>query len=186
MGKFAFFNSASNKQELPYYNELGDFVLQNQQNVSVAKSNLLGSVWVANFIFTRCAGPCPKMTMQMKELHEDLKDEGIGFVSFSVDSNYDKPEILRRYIKKMQVDDTGWFFLTGDQKVIHDLSIAHFLLGVTEIPKEEREKLDQGFNHSTKFALVDAEGYVRGYYDSTSDKSMHQLKRDAKKLKKQS
>jgi protein SCO1/2 len=184
LGKFAIFQSISQKEALPYYNELGNFVLENQNAEKVDHASLEGRVWIADFIFTRCGGPCPDMAIQMKKLHAKLSKEGVGFLSFSVDPQYDTPEILKRYIKKLEIDDTHWFFLTGDQEKIHELSIQHFLLGVTEIPEEQRVTIEQGFNHSTKFALVDKEGFLRGYYDSLDSNSMRQLARDAKALAK--
>lgn len=184
LGKFVIFQSIPHEETLPFYNELGDFVLENQNAEKIDRDSLKGRVWVADFIFTRCGGPCPEMTVQMKKLHEELSEQGIGFLSFSVDPQYDTPEILKRYIKKFQIDDTLWFFLTGEKEKIHELSIQHFLLGVTEIPESQREKIEQGFNHSTKFALVDKKGFLRGYYDSTDPNSMRQLVRHARGLAK--
>jgi protein SCO1/2 len=44
----------------------------------VSSSNLQGKIWVANFIFTRYAGPCPVMTNRMAELNQALGEKSKG------------------------------------------------------------------------------------------------------------
>ena len=39
---------------------------------TVRKADLLGKVWVASFVFTRCTGPCPQVTATMARLQSDL------------------------------------------------------------------------------------------------------------------
>jgi len=41
-------------------------------NAAVTLTELRGKVWIADIIFTRCTGPCLKMTRQMKELQDAL------------------------------------------------------------------------------------------------------------------
>lgn len=175
-------NAVKVVQQMPVYNTIGDFALMNQKEQPVTNESMRGKVWMANFIFTRCGGPCPRMTNRMKSLQDQLADTDVYSVSFSVDPAYDTPARLKIYADKFKVDHHTWFFLTGEKEQIHRLSIQHFLLGVDEIPEEERERLDQGFNHSTKFALVDQEGQIRGYYDSEDDESMQTLMKHAKAL----
>src|ERR1041385_6339598 len=57
---------------LPIYGQVADFSLTNQSGGRVSLADLRGQVWVADIIFTRCPGPCARMTRQMKELQDAL------------------------------------------------------------------------------------------------------------------
>ena len=57
---------------LPVLGQVADFMLTNQSSQTVTLSDLRGHVWVADIIFTSCAGPCPRMTKQMKALQDGL------------------------------------------------------------------------------------------------------------------
>lgn len=166
-------------EKFPVYNEIGDFELTERSGSRVGKHDLLGHVWIADFIFTRCGGPCPKMTAHMKNLETALAGQDVKLVSFSVDPEFDTPEQLRIYADRFGAGAETWYFLTGDKDRIHQLSRQHFLLGLTEVAEEDREALDQSIMHSTRFALVDKQGRVRGYYESTEAESLQQLVRDA-------
>ncbi len=48
-----------NSEKFPVYSEIGDFQLTERSGSRVGKHDLLGRVWIADFIFTRCGGPCP-------------------------------------------------------------------------------------------------------------------------------
>src|SRR5579859_2367114 len=57
---------------LPVYGQVADFSLTNQEGRAISLADLRGHVWVADIIFTRCPGPCLKMTRQMKGLQAAL------------------------------------------------------------------------------------------------------------------
>ena len=71
---------------------------------------------------------------------------------------------------------------TGDKAQIFRLSSQHFHLGVEDIPPQEREAADQGVRHSSKFALVDGQGAIRGYYDLEDQNASAKLIQDARGL----
>ncbi|MCC7147190.1 MAG: DUF420 domain-containing protein [Phycisphaeraceae bacterium] len=60
--------------ELPVLGEVGNFVLTDQDGAAFGLSQLKGQVWVADFVFTRCQGTCPAMTMQMGRLQGKLAE----------------------------------------------------------------------------------------------------------------
>src|SRR5260370_23251350 len=67
------FRSRTNESAtLPVLGQVADFTLTNQNGRAVSLADLRGHVWVADIIFTRCAGPCPRMTRQMKEVEKAL------------------------------------------------------------------------------------------------------------------
>ena len=50
---------------LPVLFEVPDFSLTNQTGKTIGRADLSGKVWIADIIFSRCAGPCPEMTRRM-------------------------------------------------------------------------------------------------------------------------
>lgn len=132
--------------------------------------DLHGKVWIANFIFTRCSGICPIMSGNMKRIAAQMPQEDIRFVSFTVDPEFDKSEVLAQYAKRFG-EDPRWHFLTGSKSELHELSQQHFRLGVTEE--------GQAVMHSSKFVLVDREGDIRGYFDSEASEFPAALLKEA-------
>jgi len=166
--------STESTSRLAVHNELPDFYLTDQHRVPVGLATLLGKVWVADFIFTRCVTICPPMTTEMAALQEEFATEGLHFVSFSVDPKRDTPEVLSRYAARYGADRNRWSFLTGEKESIYQLAHAGFNLAAGH----------QGSDilHSTRFVLVDRYGQVRGYYDSRSKEALQQLRWDIKTL----
>ncbi len=163
--------------------EVGDFTLTERGGKTVSRADLLGKVWIADFIFTRCAGICPLMSGKMKILQDRIgSKENLRFVSFSVDPEYDTPEVLAKYAERYKADPEKWIFLTGDKKTIHGLSLQHFHLGVGDIPEEERSAPDQMVSHSSRFVLVDGAGKIRGYYNTDEPSALEKLAADALKI----
>ncbi len=80
-----------------------EFTFTAQDGSKVFTADLKGKVWVANFIFTRCAGPRPVMTSRMAEINDAIKAKGaeVALVSMTVDPDYDSPEILKSYGEKV-------------------------------------------------------------------------------------
>ena len=79
-------------QRLPIYGQIADFALTNQNGSVVSLADLRGRVWIADIIFTRCPGPCLKMTRQMKELQDALPaDCQAKLVTLTTDPDFDTP-----------------------------------------------------------------------------------------------
>jgi len=156
---------------------LPDFSFTERSGQALSRGDLLGSVWIADFIFTSCAGPCPQMSRHMQRLQEDLSElEPLRLVSFSVDPERDTPEVLRAYGERYDADPQRWLFLTGPMDRIYDIAIKGFKITV-EAARENNEII-----HDTRFILVDAEGTIRGYYDSASADDLQRLRQDASEL----
>ena len=137
---------------------------------------LKGRVWIADFIFTSCAGTCPQMTEKMRLLQNSLPGE-IQLVSISVDPLRDRPSILADYAKKTGAQAGRWHFLTGSPAEIGPLVQKGFRLSYAEGGSPE-----EPVTHSVRFVLVDREGGIRGYYDSTDPKAIQQLLKEATQL----
>src|SRR6266487_6271797 len=87
---------AERTRALPVYGKIADFTLTNQNDQAVSLTNLRGQVWVADVIFTRCAGPCLKMSRQMKDLQDALPAKSqFKLVTLTTDPDFDTPSVLR-------------------------------------------------------------------------------------------
>lgn len=160
------------------YHTVPEFAYINQDSVWVDSKNLKKKVWVADFFFTHCPSICPPMTSNMKRLNtktKDLKDQ-VQFLSFSIDPDRDTPTRLREYIKLYGIEADNWHFFTGEEEETHLLA-KDFFNGA-----ERDEEIDGGFGHTSYFAIVDTDGYVRGIYDGTDTKQVDLLEQDLRKL----
>src|SRR5690625_1095826 len=73
------------------------FTTQDGDNLSL--DDLEGEWWIADFIFTNCTTVCLPMTANMSTLQNRLVEEDISLqlISFSVDPDYDSPNVLKQY-----------------------------------------------------------------------------------------
>ena len=164
------------KSLLPEFGSVPEFSLTTESNSPFSRTQLLGKVTIADFIFTQCAGSCPVMTMKMGELQDTFKfAPELEFVSFSVDPETDTPAVLREYASNHNAISGKWFFLTGQKKIIYDLTKQGFHLGL-DIEGEN------AIIHSQKIVLIDGKGTIRGYYDSDDENAMKGLIHDARIL----
>lgn len=153
-------NALSNRP-LPSYGAIPPFHLVNQDGQPFDSEQLAGKIWIADFIFTTCPGPCPIISTRMSELQKPLGKSDVRFVSFTVDPEKDTPEVLRAYADKLRKEPFRWDFLTGPIDAIASLSRDGFKLALAEGAEP-----GSGPVHSTRFVLVDRRGIIRGYYDA--------------------
>lgn len=151
-----------------------NFSLTNQQGELLALSDMLGKIWVADFIFTNCPTICPAMTQEMARLQSEFVADPVYFVSFSVDPDRDTSEVLSRYAAEYGADDRRWHFLTGEKESIYELAKGGFSLAAGHKGSE--------ILHSTRFVLVAPDGHIYGRYDSRSKPAMLRLRRDVNAL----
>jgi protein SCO1 len=157
-------------QPLPVYGQIADFTLTNQNGHAVSLADLRGKVWVADIIFTRCPGPCLKMTKQMKALQDALPPGSpTKLVSLTTDADFDTPPVLKTYTERFQADPQRWMFLTGTKKDIANLAIDSLKLTAIEKKPEERESPQDLFVHSTIFVIADKRGQLRGVFETTGE-----------------
>jgi protein SCO1/2 len=144
---------------------VAEFELTDQDGLPFKRSDLQGKIWVVDFVFTRCSGPCAKMTERMRTISNHLKDEpDVGFLSFSVDPEFDTPEILSGYARRYRADTTRWKFLTGDKDEIFELATKSFFVTV-----EDPEAGSNQVIHSERFVVLDGEGFVRAFHHAQID-----------------
>jgi len=155
-------------RSLPIYGQVSDFTLTNQNGQAVSLADLRGKVWVADIIFTRCAGPCPQMTRQMAELQAALPaDSPVQLVTLTTDPGFDTPPVLNQYARQFGANLDRWTFLTGTKREIANLAAGGLKLSAAEVKPEERAAPEDLFIHSTIFVVVDKQARLRGVYETT-------------------
>ena len=174
---FVFLFACKAKPAVVKYGMAPEFTLTERSKRTVTKKDLAGKVWVADFIFTHCAGACPIMSSHMRKLQDQLFED-IRLVSFSVDPSNDTPEVLTEYANRYGADRDRWLFLTGDPEGIQKLTMGGFKLALDPTSGTEAEPI----THSSRFVLVDREGAIRGYYGTEDAKALDHLVKDANNL----
>jgi cytochrome oxidase Cu insertion factor (SCO1/SenC/PrrC family) len=144
------------------FNAVDPFTLVDSAGRTVTRETLLGKPWIAGFVFTRCTGPCPLVTSNMRKAQDMLAQDDVRLVTISVDPEFDTPEVLATYAKGVGADMQRWLFLTGTPEAVRELSRTSFML---PIEKEAGRPVGESIVHRTNLTVVDARGVVRGYYD---------------------
>ena len=160
------------------YGVVPAFQLTNQDRQPFGSAQLNGKIWIADFIYTMCPGPCPMISSRMGELQKPLRDTDVKLVSFSVDPQHDTPAVLRDYADKLNAQAGRWHFLTGDKDTIYRLAREGFKLATLEGEAT-------GPIHSTRMVLVDRSGTIRGYYDATDADAVTRLLADTNHLRRE-
>jgi len=166
--------NALRQRTVSSYGSVPEFTLMNQDGKNFGSVDLRGKIWIADFVYSTCPGPCPMISSRMSELQKPLEKTDVHLVSFSVDPAKDTPEVLRGYAEKLHAEPGRWDFLTGPQSAIYNLSRDGFKLAVGE---------EKGVPiHSTRMILVDRRGAIRGYYDAVEPDAVTKLVADTTHL----
>lgn len=166
--------NALRQRTVSAYGNVPEFQLTNRDGNNFGSADLRGKIWIADFIYSTCPGPCPMISSRMSELQKPLEKTDVHLVSFTVDPAKDTPEVLRTYAERLQAEPGRWDFLTGAQSTIYNLSRNGFKLAVGE---------EKGVPiHSTRMILVDRYGAIRGYYDAAEPDAVTKLVADTTHL----
>lgn len=143
------------------------FSLIDQDGEPFTPASMQGEVYVVGFMFTRCPSLCPQITAAMQRFATALADGGIEdrvrLLSVSVDPAHDTPAQLREYADAYGLDLDHWTLVTAsDPAQIESFVVDGFRLAVGERTQVEPGVYD--IAHSSKLALVDREGGIRGVY----------------------
>lgn len=163
---------------LPILFDAPRFEMTSETGQPVASTALAGKVWVANFVFTHCMGPCPMMTQQMAAIEQRLKGDAFRFVTFSVDPQRDTPPVLAEYEKRHAPDNADaprWLLLTTPGTSYLDVAEGFRVMAK---PADGSHPI----LHSEKFFLIDGAGKVRGMYSWNQPQSVERLIADATEL----
>jgi protein SCO1/2/putative membrane protein len=169
------YNREANK--LPVFNTVGEFSLIDQRGQTISNTSLRGKVWIASFIFTRCSGTCISIANSVHDLEKMLPTD-IELVSFSMDPEYDKGEVLTKYASDRNLENPRWHFLTGNKEQIVRATRDDFRMAIVDANANTREPII----HSSHLALIDRDGRIRGMYSGTDDEGVQKVAHDAQLL----
>jgi protein SCO1/2 len=178
----ALFLRPAARPELPLLAELPAFSLVDEQGQPFGREEMLGRVWIADFVFTSCADACPKLQAKMRRLQDRLlpPEQGgnLGLLSISVDPERDTPAKLRQYAEIFGARPALWKHLTGPEREVERTVVKGFRIAMAKMPAplKEGEVRAEAFEimHGERLVLVDRLGRIRGYYEADDqDRLLH-------------
>ena len=111
---------------------------------------------VLAMVYTTCTTACPLTVADLKRIESALSPEARGrvwFALFSLDSERDRPEVLKKFASARSLDPSRWRLYHGDRAAVRELAMV---LGV-RYKKDARGD----FDHSNVISILDAEGVIR-------------------------
>jgi len=159
-----------NLSPLRVIGSVADFTLTNQAGQAVSLAGFSNQVWLADIVFTRCAGPCPRLTAQMKLLQDRLPpDHSARLVTLTTDQEFDTPAVLKKYGQHFGADFNRWTFLTGSKSEIAALAGGSLKLSAQPVNPAEQKNTADLFIHTTIFVIVDKHARLRGFFETGGD-----------------
>ena len=141
----------------PAIGTVPEFHFTTQEGKPLTRDDLLGKVWVIDFFFTRCPGPCPMMNSKLAEISKELKKaKDVRLVSLSIDPEHDTPEVLKEYASRFNADPNRWIFLTGPKDQVDAFTTKGMFQALSTDPSNPANTV-----HSTRFLVIDREGKIR-------------------------
>lgn len=172
----------TDRDSVPTLNRVPEFSMTDQSGTEISSVDLFGHVWIANFMSTRCKDACVAQLDAMRDLQSSLRESSswkhIRLISIGVDPDDDTSESLTDYIIDNDLDTTQWHFLSGTRNAIRRLSEGGLKLPMND----DTRGIDAPLKGSDQLVLVDWEGRIRGYYNSSSDEEVQILKRDVARV----
>jgi len=164
--------------ELQKYWSIPEFNLTERSGQPLRSSDLAGKVWVADFFYSSCPGPCPALTSRFSEVQKALVDvPDVKLVSITVDPVKDTTDVLKVYADRFKAG-ANWYFCTGDKEAIIKLAHDGFKLPIAEGGAPEAGPI----THTTRLVLVDKTGMARGFYEGTTVEGVRDIVRDIHRL----
>jgi protein SCO1/2 len=159
--------SSTRHRPLPVLGHVAGFTLTNQDGQATTLADLTNHVWVADIIFTRCAGPCPIITGYMKSLQDALPPASRAkLVTLTTDPDYDTPPVMKKYGERFGANFNRWTLLTGTKPEIAGLAGGSLKLSAVPVKPEDQTNASDLFIHTTIFVAVDKHARLRGIFET--------------------
>lgn len=144
--------------------QIPDFSFIDQDGKIVTEKTVSGKIYVADFIFTRCASICLKMTANMALIQSAFKDnDEVLLLSHSVTPEMDSVPVLKKYAEAKSIISGKWHLLTGKEDDIYTMAKKQYYAGDTIGYYQTGNE----FLHTENFILVDKQRRIRGVYNGT-------------------
>ena len=155
----------------PVDRQVGDsFALTDQDGESFDSADLKGKVWVANFFFSNCPGPCFRLMSELSELNREFKKSDVHFVSITVDPKNDTPEALKKYGERFAADHERWTYLTGPIEKTSQIGQEIFKLPTADMA------------HSEKAVIMDRQGRMAAVFNVLKPDELNSMKKALREL----
>ena len=132
-----------------------NFTLTDQDGRPFSLSSAHGKIVLLDFIFTRCPGPCPLLSLKFSRLQKTLGErlgKDVLLISISIDPRHDTPEVLKDYAKRYEANLAGWKFLTGSTRDI--------ILTATAFGAEYKANEEGIIDHRLITCVINRDGLV--------------------------
>ena len=131
--------------------QIPDVTLTNQNGEDIKLTDLINQNQpvLIDFIYATCTTICPVLSAGYSHLQRKLGDhsETIKLLSFSIDPEHDRPQVMTEYLQRYQARP-GWDFLTGSRQdidtVMHAFDayvsnkMSHYPLTLIKVPGKEQ------------------------------------------------
>jgi len=155
--------TATSPGQLQQGEDVPDVPLINQDGKTIHLADFKGKAVLLTFIYTRCPFPtmCPLISSKFAAVHEQLAVQPAVYakthlISVSLDPNYDKPPVLRKYGLAYLKDDaagfSNWDFVTTSPADLRSLAHAFNLVYFEQ---------DNQITHSMNTILFATDGTVK-------------------------
>ncbi len=133
----------------------------------ITNADLKGQMTVVSFVFTSCQYVCPFIMGNMANLQKKYADTNdVKLMSVTTDPRKDNGTIFKKYADKFSAKSGKWWFITGKPEEIVTFVKDGFKLPIS---------LESPNVHSEKIALLDENGWIRGYFNSSDKNELTQL-----------
>jgi protein SCO1/2 len=146
---------------IPY--PAANFTLTDQDGRPFSLSDARGKIVLLDFIFTRCPGPCPLLSLKFSQLQKKLGErlgKDVFLLSVSIDPKHDTPRVLKDYAERYEANLAGWKFLTGSTRDI--------ILTATAFGADYKAGAEGIVDHRLLTCIIDKNGQVVKEFTGTN------------------
>jgi protein SCO1/2 len=139
------------------------FQMLNQNKDKVNEDFFERKITILAFFYFSCPSFCPTLLKSLQKVEKRLsKFNNIQFVAISVDPENDRPSELKKYSKKMKLNEKNWNLLTGNRIDIYKFARETLASELFESFKNAGQIV-----HSEQFYIFDQEKRLRGTIKGT-------------------
>ena len=163
--------------------KISNFELTNQLGETVSGEILKNKIVVADFFFVSCPSICPKMTSQLKRVHDYyLDNDKIILLSHTVWPEVDSVPVLLEYAQNYGADPEKWQFLTGEKEELYRMARTSYLVVPQKNDPDFFHGSEADFIHTENVVLIDQKKQIRGFYSGTNSEEIDVLIKDIQLL----
>ena len=131
-----------------------NLVLTNQEGKEVSLADLQDKVWVATNFFATCPYCLETAAEDLKSLYKEFSGEdNFHVVSISIDPETDQLEQLQDYASAVDADSSNWWFVRGEEKVIHEYLEKE--MGFMKVVKNKVPPANTRYSHNRSLMVFD-------------------------------